>query len=102
MGASGNPMGEWSPTAHEEWLPPKTVDPIDPVSHISTYEYATPTLDTMRDFVVETNLHDWGLALANLEEAHEELCRVYDRSGFVVVGEALERIRTTIYMLTGQ
>ncbi len=52
-------------------------------------------------FAITTDAHDWGLALANLEEAHEDLCQLQIRTWFVALDEPLARMRTAIYLLTG-
>lgn len=130
MAESGRPpvMGEWSPDAHIDWLTPEqrkeagfdeedAYTPAEYDTHLKSVRANLPPLeraeiqkrldiimaeDIMAKDTVAVSMHDFAFGLANLIEAHEELCRVYDRSGFVVVGEALEHLRSCYYMLTGE
>jgi hypothetical protein len=59
-------------------------------------------MDGFAEPVVEIHLFDAALILAHLTEAHEDLCRIRARSGWIALDEPLEHLRSVHYLLTGE
>jgi hypothetical protein len=49
---------------------------------------------------VEIQLHDFAIAMVKLDGIHEELCYMYLRSQYKVIGDALEDLRDIRWLLS--
>lgn len=71
-----------------------------PPGYVTDEGYYNPY--SQEDSKVEILDHDFALAMALLDESHEDLSLLAERSEYKVVQDALAMLRTARYLLTGE